>query len=52
VGEVNADPAATYEEKGFCAPCALVINDTVHLFTRLTETAETTQFAMPGQPME
>jgi predicted GH43/DUF377 family glycosyl hydrolase len=32
MGEVNADPAATYEEKGFCAPCALVVNDTVQLF--------------------
>lgn len=25
-------PAATYEAKGLCAPCALVRNDTVHLF--------------------
>ena len=32
VGEINADPAATYEAKGFCAPCALVVNNTVHLF--------------------
>ena len=32
VGEVNADPAATYESKGFAAPCALVVGDTVHLF--------------------
>lgn len=32
VGEVNRDPAATYEAKGFCAPGALVVGDTVHLF--------------------
>ena len=32
VGEVNTDPAAAYESKGFAAPCALVVNDTVHLF--------------------
>ncbi len=32
VGEVNADPNAGYESKGFAAPCALVIGDTVHLF--------------------
>lgn len=32
VGEINTDPAATYEAKGFCAPCALVIGDKVHLF--------------------
>lgn len=32
VGEVNSDPAATYESKGFAAPCALVVGNTVHLF--------------------
>ena len=32
VSEVNTDPAATYESKGFAAPCALVVGDTVHLF--------------------
>jgi len=32
VGEVNADPSSTYEAKGMCAPCALVIGKTVHLF--------------------
>ena len=32
VSEVNADPEADYESKGFCAPCALVVGDTVHLF--------------------
>lgn len=31
-GEVNTDPAAEYESKGFAAPCALVVGDTVHLF--------------------
>lgn len=25
-------PVESYEQKGFCAPCALVRNDTVHLF--------------------
>lgn len=32
IGEVNWDPDATYESKGMCAPCALVIGKTVHLF--------------------
>ena len=32
VGDVNADPNAEYESKGFAAPCALVVGDTVHLF--------------------
>ncbi len=32
IGEVNTDPAATYESKGMAAPCALVIGKTVHLF--------------------
>ena len=26
------EPAGQYESKGFCAPCALVRDDTVHLF--------------------
>lgn len=32
IGEVNADAQATYEAKGFCAPCALVVKNKVHLF--------------------
>lgn len=32
IGEVNTDPLATYEAKGFAAPCALVIKGKVHLF--------------------
>jgi sucrose-6-phosphate hydrolase SacC (GH32 family) len=32
IGEVNRDPEATYESKGMCAPCALVIGDKVNLF--------------------
>ena len=32
LGEVNADPEATYESKGMCAPCALVIGNRVNLF--------------------
>jgi sucrose-6-phosphate hydrolase SacC (GH32 family) len=32
IGELNIDPAATYEAKGFCAPCALVVGNKVHLF--------------------
>lgn len=32
IGEVNTDPEATYEAKGFAAPCALVINGKVNLF--------------------
>jgi len=32
IGEVNTDPQATYESKGFAAPCALVINGKVNLF--------------------
>jgi hypothetical protein len=32
IGEVNVDPSATYEAKGYAAPGALVRNDTVHLF--------------------
>lgn len=30
IGEIG--PAETYESKGLCAPCAIVRNDTVHLF--------------------
>ena len=32
VGEVNVDSSATYEKKGFAAPCALVIDGKVNLF--------------------
>jgi predicted GH43/DUF377 family glycosyl hydrolase len=32
ISEVNSDLAADYEAKGFCAPCALVVGDTVQLF--------------------
>ena len=32
IGDVNSDPLATYESKGLCAPSALVIDGTVHLF--------------------
>lgn len=32
IGEVNADPQAMYESKGFAAPCAIVVGDKVHLF--------------------
>lgn len=32
IGDIQPDPAASYESKGFAAPCALVRKDTVHLF--------------------
>jgi len=32
IADVNVDPDAIYEAKGFAAPCALVIGDKVHLF--------------------
>ncbi|RPH99246.1 MAG: glycoside hydrolase [Calditrichaeota bacterium] len=32
IGEVNRDPEATYEAKGFAAPCALVVDGRVNLF--------------------
>lgn len=32
VGEVNIDPDAVYEKKGFAAPCALVVDGKVNLF--------------------
>ena len=32
IGEVNTDPDAVYESKGFAAPCALVIDGKVNLF--------------------
>jgi predicted GH43/DUF377 family glycosyl hydrolase len=32
IGEVNTDARATYEAKGFAAPCALVVKGKVHLF--------------------
>jgi predicted GH43/DUF377 family glycosyl hydrolase len=32
IGDINTDPAATYESKGIGAPCARVIGDKVHLF--------------------
>ncbi len=35
IGEVNADPAATYEAKGMAAPCALVVGMKVHLFYQI-----------------
>ena len=32
VAEINVDPTATYEAKGYAAPCALVIDGKVNLF--------------------
>lgn len=32
IGEVNPLPNPTEEAKGICAPCAIIRNDTVHLF--------------------
>lgn len=32
VGEVNPLPNSAQEAKGICAPCAIIRNDTVHLF--------------------
>lgn len=32
IGEIKPAPGAEYEEKGVVAPCALVINNKVHLF--------------------
>ena len=32
IGEINLDSTATYEAKGLAAPCALVIDNKVHLF--------------------
>ena len=32
IAQVNTDPAATYEAKGMCAPCVLVVGKKVHLF--------------------
>lgn len=32
VGEINPLPHSTLEKKGICAPCAIIRNDTVHLF--------------------
>jgi beta-1,2-mannobiose phosphorylase / 1,2-beta-oligomannan phosphorylase len=32
IGEVNIDKSATYEANGYAAPCALVIDNKVHLF--------------------
>jgi len=32
IGDINIDPLALYESKGFCAPSALVIGGVVHLF--------------------
>jgi predicted GH43/DUF377 family glycosyl hydrolase len=32
LADVNTDPTATYESKGMGAPCALVIDDKIHLF--------------------
>jgi beta-1,2-mannobiose phosphorylase / 1,2-beta-oligomannan phosphorylase len=39
IGDVNVDPLAVYESKGMCAPSALVINGTVHLFYQTYGTA-------------
>jgi predicted GH43/DUF377 family glycosyl hydrolase len=32
IGEIVADPAYSFENKGICAPCAKVFNGKVHLF--------------------
>jgi beta-1,2-mannobiose phosphorylase / 1,2-beta-oligomannan phosphorylase len=32
IGEVNTDTSATYESKGFAAPCAVVANGKINLF--------------------
>lgn len=32
VGEINPLPHSALEKKGICAPCAIVRNDTIHLF--------------------
>lgn len=32
VGEINPLPGSDLEKKGICAPCAILRNDTVHLF--------------------
>ena len=32
LADINTDPEATYESKGMCAPCALVIGNKVNLF--------------------
>lgn len=32
IGEINRDPEAVYESKGYAAPCAIVVNKKVHLF--------------------
>lgn len=32
IGEVERDPNATYERKGYCAPCAQVVDGKLHLF--------------------
>lgn len=32
IGEVNVDSTVAYEAKGFAAPCALVVDNKVHLF--------------------
>ncbi|MDP4227895.1 MAG: family 43 glycosylhydrolase [Bacteroidota bacterium] len=37
IGEVNPDPKATYETKGFVAPCALVSDGKVNLFYQTCE---------------
>jgi predicted GH43/DUF377 family glycosyl hydrolase len=31
-GEINASPTSVLEKNGICSPCAIVRNDTVHLF--------------------
>ena len=32
IGEVERDPNADYEKKGYCAPCAQVVDGKLHLF--------------------
>lgn len=32
IGEINPLPNSSIEKKGICAPCAIIRNDTIHLF--------------------
>ncbi|MCK7553771.1 hypothetical protein MKQ70_01630 [Chitinophaga sedimenti] len=50
IGEVRPAPGAKYEEKGLCAPGAIVRNDTVHLFYQTYGNGKKTLSAMPGLP--
>ena len=47
IGEVERDPNATYERKGYCAPCAQVVDGKLHLFYQTYGNGRKEKWLMP-----